>query len=195
MNENCSERDVGAWQFFCNAHKVPKMYSQASFTEIKSKLLNGDRPSRALSMALMRRQSVLLTGTAGCGKTFCSYALLRESLELGWVRPHEARMVRTVELEQRLHEAMRDYHSVSHIATDLSEYPLLVIDDFGVESSNSMLTRLFYDIIDSRVAYEKQTAISTNLSMQQLEARFGERIFSRLKTFVALEFSPIDQRG
>lgn len=195
MNENSSQRDVGAWQFFCNAHKVPKMYCEASFSQIKSKLANGERPSMALSMALMKRQSVLLTGKAGCGKTFCSYALLRESLELGWVRPHEAKMMRTVELEQRLHESMRDYHSVSHIAADLGEYPLLVIDDFGVESSNSMLTRLFYDVIDSRVAYEKQTAISTNLSMEQLESRFGERIFSRLKTFVALEFAPVDQRG
>ena len=64
---------------------------------------------------------------------------------------------------------------------------LLVIDDLGVESLNSVKISELFNIINARLLNQshqvKKTIISTNLNMNNLFDTYGERIFSRIAAY------------
>ena len=57
---------------------------------------------------------------------------------------------------------------------------LLIIDDLGTELNNSFITSQLYLCINERLLGRKSTIISTNLSFEQLQNNYSERIFSRI---------------
>ena len=57
---------------------------------------------------------------------------------------------------------------------------LLILDDLGSEFSTQYTTASLFDIINSRLISGKKTVINTNLSMAELEKKYGERVVSRL---------------
>ena len=57
---------------------------------------------------------------------------------------------------------------------------MLIIDDLGTELSNSFTTSQLYLIINERLLRQKSTLISTNLSLDNLNANYSERIYSRI---------------
>lgn len=60
---------------------------------------------------------------------------------------------------------------------------LLIIDDLGVESILRNITiETLYEIIEYRLANKKHTIICTNLTMIQLQERYGYRISSRISS-------------
>lgn len=68
-------------------------------------------------------------------------------------------------------------------APDTSRYynaDLLIIDDFGTELTNQFTVSCVYDIINTRMNAKRSTIINTNLNKNEIEARYGERIASRL---------------
>lgn len=63
------------------------------------------------------------------------------------------------------------------------QYPLLIIDDLGVERDSPYNTEMVYHIIDSRYRSGKPMIITTNLTMEQLENPNSierERIYQRI---------------
>lgn len=72
---------------------------------------------------------------------------------------------------------------------------LLIIDDLGTETSNSFTQSCLYSLINSRVVSGKPMIINTNLSSDEIKARYGDRIFSRLfGEFTVLPFCGTDVR-
>ena len=59
-------------------------------------------------------------------------------------------------------------------------YKRQVLDDLGAEFSTQFTSSALYNIINSRITASLPTIISTNLSMDEFEKRYGERIFSRI---------------
>ena len=57
---------------------------------------------------------------------------------------------------------------------------LLIIDDLGTETTNTFVCSSLFAIISHRELDGKSTVISTNLSMQDLQERYSERIMSRI---------------
>lgn len=63
------------------------------------------------------------------------------------------------------------------------QYPMLIIDDLGVERQSTYTTELVYHIMDSRYRSGKTMIITTNLTMDQMENPVSierERIYQRL---------------
>lgn len=60
---------------------------------------------------------------------------------------------------------------------------LLIIDDLGTESLNSMKFTEIFNVINTRLLNQNnhitKTIISTNLNLQELRSKYDERIFSR----------------
>ena len=76
---------------------------------------------------------------------------------------------------------------------------LLAIDDLGTEAIYKNVTlEYLYMVINERQIAGKHTLITSNLSVNRLAERYGERIASRIldkKTCYAAEFSGKDIRA
>ena len=62
---------------------------------------------------------------------------------------------------------------------ELLRCDLLIIDDLGTEMSNSFTESSLFDCLNERLIHQKSTIISTNFSLQELQQKYEERIFSR----------------
>ncbi len=71
-----------------------------------------------------------------------------------------------------------------NISNNLLNVDLLIIDDLGTETLNSMKFTELYKIINTRLLNQNgkitKTIISTNLSLQDLFNTYDERLVSRL---------------
>ncbi len=124
-----------------------------------------------------RFRNLLLTGTGGLGKTFllnCIYARVMDR-GLSAVRITAFRMF----------EAMRQQHVGNDENfdgfTSLIDAPLLLIDDLGTEPMMRNITvEYLFMLLNERNAAKRHTVIATNLTFDQLQERYGERVTSRL---------------
>jgi len=124
-----------------------------------------------------RFRSLLLTGAGGLGKTFllnCIYARVMDR-GLSAVRVTAFRMF----------EAMRQQHVGNDESfdgfTSLIDAPLLLIDDLGTEPMMRNITvEYLFTLLNERIAAKRHTVIATNLTLDQLKERYGERVSSRL---------------
>ena len=57
---------------------------------------------------------------------------------------------------------------------------LLIIDDLGTELNNSFINSQLFLCINERILNKKSTIISTNLSLEQINRSYTERVFSRI---------------
>ena len=57
---------------------------------------------------------------------------------------------------------------------------VLIIDDLGSEPNIKNTEEYFYSLFNERLSKNKSTVITTNLNLNQLLLRYGERTFSRL---------------
>ena len=82
-----------------------------------------------------------------------------------------------------------------HTMASIMETDLFIMDDIGAEYESNFNTATFYNIINTRLNIGKPTILNTNLSLQQLASRYGDRVGSRLMTlYKCLKFTGIDIR-
>lgn len=123
-------------------------------------------------------QSLLLCGKPGLGKTHLSIAIACEAIDKGF----DVLYVPFNTLISRL-EAMRFGGGSDDFQAGLEPImasELLVLDDLGCEFSTAFSTSVLYDIINTRQLCSLPTIINTNLTGEELSAKYGERIASRL---------------
>jgi DNA replication protein DnaC len=141
------------------------------------------------------KRTVVLLGSAGTGKTFlascCANAALSKGASVTFVSAFEF-----------VEKALR-YHVSPSGAKDegLSRFidaDLLVIDDLGTEPIYKNVTKeYFFLIIGERQLSRKYTIFTSNLTIDEIAARYGERTASRLfsgKECLAFEFNYADAR-
>lgn len=121
----------------------------------------------------------ILVGTPGTGKTYLASAIVGAAMEKGL----SAVAVTAFDFVRRA----LDYHTQFSIQnyvdrfTPMLDCDLLVIDDLGRESILKNVTMEYlYTVVNERWLNKKRTVITTNLSPKDLNARYGESIFSRL---------------
>ncbi len=124
--------------------------------------------------------NLLIYGNTGLGKTFLINCIAKELLDAAYtVVYHTAfRFFNYVEKCKFGFDASNE--EVTFSEDYLIDCDLLIIDDLGTEMSNSFTNSALYTIINERHLKQHPTIISTNLSLEQFEARYSERIFSRL---------------
>lgn len=121
----------------------------------------------------------VIIGTPGTGKTYLAAAILGAAMARG-----EATVAVTA--FDFVRRAL-DYHTQFSIPdytdrfTPMLDCDLLVIDDLGTESMLKNVTREYlYTVINERWKSGKRTVITSNLTPSELNARYGENIFSRM---------------
>lgn len=124
-------------------------------------------------------KNLLFLGNTGLGKTFLSNSIAKEILD--------KRKTVLYQTSPIMLDNIIDYRfgksDLKEVYDNIINVDLLVIDDLGVESLNSLKISELFNIINARLLSSKKTIISTNLNMNNLFDTYGERIFSRLASY------------
>lgn len=120
-------------------------------------------------------QGLLLHGSVGTGKTFATACIANYLMENG-------KTVLVMNLGLYLIKLKKEWDEAeSNVLEYVKHCDLLVIDDFGVEKVTEFVLDKAFALIDTRYRAEKPLIITTNLSMRDIENKFGSRIADRLQ--------------
>ena len=171
FNENIfsDEVDVAKYRFNISPRK--------NILNIKEKCIefveNFDNPNY---------KNLLFTGGTGLGKTFMSNCIASELIKKGKVVLYGTAPVL---LESVIDYKMNKQKNTSdNIYKSVLEADLLIIDDLGTESLNSMKLSELFTILNTRILNLNnkitKTIISTNLNINDIFNSYEERIGSRI---------------
>lgn len=131
-------------------------------------------------------KNLLFTGNTGLGKTFMTNCIANELLKKGKTVLYQTAPVL---LETIIDNKFNKYKTsnTNNFYEQVLEAELLIIDDLGTESLNSMKLSELFTIINSRTLNLNnkitKTIISTNLSIEKIFNNYEERIGSRIAGF------------
>ena len=138
--------------------------------------------------------NLLFRGNTGLGKTHLSTSIAKRVTERGFDVLYDTAQNIFSDFETDRFRPGSSLHSGS-----IDRYfscELLIIDDLGTEMTNSFTVACLYNIINTRINNGRPIIINTNLSWNDLRARYADRITSRLfGEFTPLEFAGNDIRG
>ena len=119
-------------------------------------------------------KNFLLVGGTGLGKTHLSTAVAKTVIERGFDVLYVSAIDMFADFEQK------QFGNGEDNTRRYFECDLLIIDDLGTELTNQFTVSCLYNVINSRINTARSTFINTNLSKKEIEAKYAERITSRL---------------
>lgn len=125
--------------------------------------------------------NLLLAGGTGLGKTFLSGCIAREVSGRGYSVVYDTAISLFSTFEAK--KFSRDLGQERQARDDTRRYlncDLLILDDLGSELTTPLAQSTLYEVVNSRLQGGKHTIISTNLSMEQIGARYTPQVVSRL---------------
>jgi len=187
---------------------VPLKYLHASFESFKG----GESIKEMCQTSIPKRESIMLCGKTGCGKTHLAVAMLRYfitttqiELPLNSMWEWEAgrfsgdsgmRFLSVPELllEIRASFAKDSETSEKAIIEKYADIALLILDDLGAEKTTEWVESTLYLVIDRRNRWNKWTIITSNLTLEEIEQHLGARIASRLSDMKVVNIKLPDYR-
>ncbi|MBP1758370.1 MAG: replication protein DnaC [Firmicutes bacterium] len=127
-------------------------------------------------------RNLFFYGGTGLGKTFLSAAIAREVSEGGrsvvydtaggiFARFEEQKFSRDTDNIREARDLTRKYLNCD----------LLIVDDLGSELTTPFVQSALYQLVNTRLAEERCTIISSNFSIDELRRRYTPQIISRLE--------------
>lgn len=178
------EIDNSIWQ--CG---VSKRHRQATKEKIDTKIWES-------VSGFFDGNSYFIWGKAGTGKTFLASALINHFV---YTHPDVKitdnatgvtryggnslpRIVSVPDLLLRVRASFKEHSDMSEssIIEDYSTIKRLFLDDIGVEKTSDWSLQTLYSIIDRRYREMRQTIITSNLSLEEISDKVGDRIASRI---------------
>ncbi len=121
-------------------------------------------------------ESLYLHGATGLGKTHLSLAIANTVAEKGYKVIYDSAQNILSSLEREKFSS----NNTGGREREILDCDLLIIDDLGSEFSTQFTVAAVYNIINTRLNRSKPVIISTNLTGQELEAKYTQRITSRI---------------
>lgn len=129
--------------------------------------------------------NLLFVGGTGLGKTHMSLAIAREVIERGhgviyasvqnlMAKLEDERFNNNFNFNNNSDEAELKYMSM------VMSSDLLILDDLGTEFLTQFINSSIYNIVNTRIIRQKPTIISTNLTAEEIQKRYSDRLLSRL---------------
>ncbi|MBR0535922.1 MAG: ATP-binding protein [Clostridia bacterium] len=133
--------------------------------------------------------SFFFCGGTGLGKTHLALAVLNRLTSRGFsVYYNTAGKI----VKQLKNESFSK--ADSSLEEEINSSDLVIIDDLGAEFASEFGSAALNELISDAILNAKAMIIISNLSVSELESRYGQRLTSRLNGFEVLEFIGEDIR-
>jgi len=125
---------------------------------------------------------IVLQGVNGCGKTHLAAAIANERLQAG--KP--ALFVVVPDFLDHLRYTFSPESKVSYdqLFERVKNTPLLILDDFGEQSTTPWAQEKLYQVINYRYNEQKPTVITTCRSLDEIENRISSRLVDHKNSLV-----------
>ena len=171
--EGFSDPSMLDWAFENDNGRSPQMHHAHRYVEQWQTM-------RAENLGL------LLWGGVGTGKSFLAGCIANALME-------QEVPVRMTNFARILNELNSSFSGRNDIVDRLCRYPLLIIDDFGMERGTEYALEQIYNIVDSRYRSRKPLIVTTNLTLDEIRhpqdtahARIYDRLWKCAFRFPAL---------
>ncbi|MBN1867771.1 ATP-binding protein [Candidatus Sumerlaeota bacterium] len=133
----------------------------------------------------------LIEGVVGCGKTHIAVAILQAVIRKGF----SGLFYNMPDLLSDIRATYSNESSVSEsgLLEEINRPDLLVLDDLGAEATKDWINDRLYLIVNRRYDSCKPVIVTTNLTVDDLSEKLGERTVSRLLE-MCLPFTPFPKR-
>ena len=147
--EGFSDPAMLDWTFENDNGRSPQMYHAHRYVE---------------QWQAMRSENLglLLWGGVGTGKSFLAGCIANALME-------QEVPVRMTNFARILNELNSSFSGRNDIVDRLCRYPLLIIDDFGIERETDYTLEQIYNIVDSRYRNQRPLIVTTNLALGELK--------------------------
>ena len=123
-------------------------------------------------------QNLLIMGKTGTGKTHISTAIAREVISRGFDVIYDS--AHNIITDFETDKFKSGYGQVKSRSEKYLECDLLIIDDLGTEFTSQFTVACLYNLLNTRQNRGLSTILSTNLSYEELQRKYEDRIFSRI---------------
>lgn len=162
---------------------IPPLFHGARLDDLSDKL-------REVLTNKPHRQGLLLWGPPGTGKTHTLSAMAYNAIANG--TGVQRKTFKDILLLVR---ATYDGSGTEQrVFERLLNPSILIIEDVAVGKQSEFTTDVLLRVIDSRMEHCKPTWLTSNLSPENIEAMFDERVGSRLETFLTIKLGGQDKR-
>ena len=139
--------------------------------------------------------NLFLSGAPGLGKTFLSASIARVVAGNGHSVVYDTFTSIFARLEDEKFSRADDMAAVREQTRRYRECDLLIADDLGTEMTTSFTVAALYELINTRLITKKKTIVSSNMTPDELAARYSQQTASRLSgDYTVLRFYGSDIR-
>lgn len=136
-----------------------------------------------------RSGSFFFSGGTGLGKTHLALAVLNKVTQRGYSVYYTSAGSLIKQMEKE-----RFGRSNESVEEEVFKSDLIIIDDLGAEFSTAFAQAAVNEIINNAILSGKAMIIISNLDVDALEERYGQRVVSRLNSFEVIDFVGEDIR-
>ncbi len=124
------------------------------------------------------RGNLLLVGPTGTGKTFLTHCIAEDLIRRGFLVVYFT----AIGILNKIKDAsFEKSFEAKQMVGMMHQADLLIIDDLGTEmTTDYSVSELFGIINDRLISSKKATLISTNLTPEEIQERYSERLSSRI---------------
>lgn len=140
----------------------------------------------------LKNKSIFMTGATGLGKTHLSLAIAGKAIDKGFNVIYESAQNLMDKLEK---EHFSRNSTDSSFKDEIMDCDLLIIDDLGCEFRTQFTKAEVYNIVNTRHLRSLPTIINTNLTPNEIEEVYDQRVASRiLGNYLLIIFCGKDNR-
>lgn len=170
--------DTFSFDFYSDESNPSIYHSQFSPKENMQKIVDISR-NFIKNFDSPDEKNLMFLGPTGLGKTFLSNCIAKEILDSGKTVLYQTAPIMLDSIIKSKFEK-----ETSSIIDHILNVDLLIIDDLGTETMNSMKFTELFTIINTRLLNQSskitKTIISTNMDLKDIFAVYNERIGSRI---------------
>ena len=157
----------------------PREYMRGCFEMLKAYVENFTAQSN----------SFFFSGGTGLGKTHLALAILNRLTQRGFSVYYNSASGIIKQLEKE-----RFGRSVDSVEDEIEKSDLVIVDDLGAEFATPFAEATVNELVNNAILSGKPMIMISNLSVDELEERYGQRVVSRLNSFEVIDFIGEDIR-